>query len=84
LLFTSQILIGDEDRRADLIKHFSELGFDYWSKVLESEIEEMRVQAQGAEDSTPDPDRVDSDQDTGRLRAVDTPPALPAPAATEQ
>ena len=68
-LFATQVQIGDRDNKTDLIKHLTQLRFDYFNSVLDSEIEEMRVQAQGAETAQPDPQQIDADQAAGRERA---------------
>ena len=63
-------MIGDEDRKADLSKHFTELAFKYWDATLSSEMEELRTQAQGAVDADPDPDAIDRDQAIGRIQSI--------------
>jgi hypothetical protein len=68
-LFSTQVLIKDRENQSELVKHFTTLRFDYWDAVLKSEMEEMRVKAQGAEDATPDPVEIDADQDKGREQA---------------
>ena len=67
-LFATQVLISDRDNRTDLVKHLTQLRFDYFDAVLTSEVEELRVQAQGSEVAAPDPERIDSDQAEGRER----------------
>ena len=69
-LFMTQIMIGDRENKTDLIKHFTDLRHKYWSDVLDSEVEELRVQAQGSTTAKPDPDQVDADQEAGRVRSV--------------
>ena len=69
-LFATQVLISDRDNRTDLVKHLTQLRFDYFNSVLDSEVEEMRVQAQGAESAQPDPEQIDSDQAAGRERSA--------------
>ena len=68
-LLQLQLLIGDRDNRTDLVKHLTELRFKYWDGVLTSEVEEMRVQAQGSDVADPDPELIDADQDEGRTRS---------------
>ena len=70
-LFAAQILISERDNRTDLVKHLTQLRFDYFDAVLSSEVEEMRVQAQGAESAQPDPEQIDQDQETGRGRGAE-------------
>ena len=67
-LFDTQVLIGDRDNRTSLVRHLTDLQFKYWKGTLDSEIEELRVQAQGAEDADPDPKLIDADQAEGRRR----------------
>ncbi len=69
-LFATQVLMSDRDNRTDLVKHLTQLRFDYFNSVLDSEIEEMRVQAQGAESARPDPEQIDADQAAGRERSA--------------
>jgi hypothetical protein len=65
-IFDTQVLMSDRDNRTSLVKHLTSLRFDYWNGVLQSEMEELRVQAQGSEDARPDPVLIDQDQATGR------------------
>lgn len=68
-VFATNVLIGDRENRTDMVKHITELRFKYWDSVLSSEIEELRVQAQGSEVASPDPDEIDKDQNVGRDKA---------------
>lgn len=68
-LFNTQLLISDRENRTDLVKHVTELRFKYWDKTLQSEIEELRVEAQGSETVQPDPETVDALQFEGRREA---------------
>ena len=68
-LFSTQVEISQRDNATDLAKHMGDLRFKYWDGVLQSEVEEMRVQAQGSEAADPDPDQVDADQAEGRQLA---------------
>ena len=69
-LFDTQVLIGDRENQTQLVRHMTELRFKYWDGVLSSEMEEMRIQAQGSEAADPDPVKIDEDQEVGRLKAV--------------
>ena len=69
-LFSTQLLIGDRENQTEMVKHMTELRFKYWDGVLTSEMEEMRIQAQGSEAADPDPEKIDEDQEVGRLKAV--------------
>jgi hypothetical protein len=68
-LFTTQVLIADRDNAADVVKHMSQLRFDYWKEVLGSEVEVFRVKAQGAEEAKPSQGDVEALQSEGGDRA---------------
>ena len=65
-LFSTQVQVSAQENRTELVKHLTDLRFRYWDRTLSSEIEELRLEAQGSETAAPDPEQIDADQETGR------------------
>ena len=64
-LFSTQVLMADRDNRTSLVRHLTDLRFKYWKGVLDSEVEEFRVQAQGSEDIEPSVEQLEQQQAEG-------------------
>ena len=70
-IFATQVMMSDQANKTDLVKHFTDLSHKYWHDVLESEVEEFRIGAQGSDLVKPSQAAVDSQQAEGNLRAVE-------------
>ena len=69
-IFQTQVLIADRDNAAGLMRHTTQLRFDYFKEILESEVEEFRIQAQGSDTIEPDEKQLEAQQDIGRSRSI--------------
>lgn len=65
-LFSTQVQVSKQENQTDLVKHLTDLRFRYWDRTLNSEIEELRIEAQGSETADPDAAQIDADQEQGR------------------
>ncbi len=68
-LFSTQLEVTQNENRTTLVKHLTDLRFRYWDRTLSSELEEMRIEAQGSDEARPDPEQIDVDQEVGRAKA---------------
>ena len=68
-LFATQLSVTKQENQTELVKHLTDLRFRYWDRTLSSELEEMRIEAQGSETAEPDPDQIDTDQEQGRAQS---------------
>ena len=68
-LFSTQVEVSKQENQTTLVRHLTDLRFKYWDRTLSSELEEMRIEAQGSETAEPDPDQIDVDQEAGREKS---------------
>ena len=68
-LFSTQVQVATRENQTTLVKHLTDLRFRYWDRTLSSELEELRIQAQGSEEANPDPEQIDADQEQGRAKS---------------